>query len=490
MSDYNVNENMVAEAKSILEGIRTHQKTAEDKLTGLDRQVQDLKVAQRKLSEAYTKAAPEYTGKEGQLSRYVKKDGNLRTRSERENIVIHGQGAINAERKGLLDDAPVCERQENLQKIVRKRNFARMLMTNPHTPKMDLELHKHLEVAPKSIKPQIERVYAGAAGSGAEWTQAQFIDQLHEDYTVPRGLRSLLREVPVDRGSLLVPTLSKGGQPYVQTQISDDNPYAEANAYKASTVTTAQTTISMNGITVRYLVDQAVLEDSALALTQILSRDLVDTIESGFEDAMLNGQPVAYDDAFASWNPRSRWSVVGNANDHRKSFQGFRSLANSKSTMVAPGDSADLAFADIVSTIAKMDEYGASQDKVLVASPEALIKHFLDLSELTTLEKFGNRATILSGQLGSLMGMPVIMSRFLTSDLHANGKYTGAGTQTGFIIFNRGSYHQYIRRGLQVETQRDIASGSLTLVASFRAVMGSADSAGAKNVAYLYNLDG
>ena len=64
MSDYNVNENMVAEAKGILEGIRSHQKNAEDKLTNLDRQVEDLKLAQRKLSEAYTKAAPEYTGEE------------------------------------------------------------------------------------------------------------------------------------------------------------------------------------------------------------------------------------------------------------------------------------------------------------------------------------------------------------------------------------------------------------------------------------------
>ena len=99
MSEYNVNENMVAEAKNILEGIRSHQKNAEDKLSNLDRQVEDLKVAQRKLAEAYTKAAPEYTGDDGKLSRYIKKDGNLRTRTETDQINLAGQGTIKAERK-------------------------------------------------------------------------------------------------------------------------------------------------------------------------------------------------------------------------------------------------------------------------------------------------------------------------------------------------------------------------------------------------------
>ena len=79
----------------------------------------------------------------------------------------------------------------------------------------------------------------------------------------------------------------------------------------------------------------------------------------------------------------------------------------------------------------------------------------------------------------------------MTADLNATGIYDGVTeTQTGYVIFNRGSYVQYVRRGLQVETQRDIASGSMTLVASMRAVMGTADSAGAKNLVYSFNMDG
>ena len=45
---------MVAEAKKILEGIRTHQKNSEQKLSQFEKQVDDLKKAQRLIQESQT----------------------------------------------------------------------------------------------------------------------------------------------------------------------------------------------------------------------------------------------------------------------------------------------------------------------------------------------------------------------------------------------------------------------------------------------------
>ena len=81
MSEYSVNNSLVSEAKSLLNGIRTHQKSSADKLSGLSKQVEDLKIAQRKLSEAYTKNAPEYHGSDNVLRHYIRKDGTLRLHS-------------------------------------------------------------------------------------------------------------------------------------------------------------------------------------------------------------------------------------------------------------------------------------------------------------------------------------------------------------------------------------------------------------------------
>ena len=103
----------------------------------------------------------------------------------------------------------------------------------------------------------------------------------------------------------------------------------------------------------------------------------------------------------------------------------------------------------------------------------------------------GSQATVLSGQVASLLGMPVVISRYMTADLNNAGVWDNVTkTQTGYVIFNRNSYVQYLRRGLQVESQKTIASGSYEIVASLRSVMGSADAAATKNVAYQYNIDG
>ena len=491
MSEYNVNEGLVKEAKSILNGLRAHQKSAEDKLSNMDRQIEDLKLSQRKLSEAYTKAAPEYRAQDETLRRYVRKDGTLRMNAEDRQIQVGSQGSITSTMPGLLDETePSNEWHAKLIKINKERNFARMLMANAHTPNMDLKLYKHLEVAPRCIKPGLEKAYDGTAGKGSQWTQDQFVDSLYESYTVPRRLRSLLPTVECDRGSLIIPTLTKGAQPYVQGTASSDT--MATNAYPASTVTTGQTVISLAGMTVRCLVDQVAAEDSALALASVLSRNISESIESGFEDAMINGQEGvvgAFDTGLANWaGPDSRWTV-GSASDHRLTFDGWRKLAFAASTENTPASGADVKFADIITCISKMGEFGAGE-RLMVVSPSFLIKNLLDMTELATIDKFGPQATVLTGQVGALLGMPVIMSRFMTDDLNANGKYDNITKDyTGYLIYNRSSYVQYLRRGLQIESQRNIASGAFEIVASLRAVMGSADTAASKNVAFQYSID-
>tara|TARA_Y100000593_G_C4323788_1_gene345525 strand:+ start:11907 stop:13382 length:1476 start_codon:yes stop_codon:yes gene_type:complete len=490
MSEYNVNQGLVEEAKSILNGLRAHQKNAEDRLSNMDRQIEDLKLSQRKLSEAYTKAAPEYRAQDETLRRYVRKDGTLRLKAEKKQIQIGGQGAMTSTVPGLLDETePTNEWHAKLLKINKERNFARMLMANPHTPKMDLKLYKHLEVAPRCIKPGLEKAYDGTSGKGSQWTQAQFVDSLYESYTVPRRLRSLLPTVECDRGSLIIPTLTKGAQPYVQGTAGDD---INLSAYPASTVTTGQTVISLAGMTVRCVVDQVAAEDSALALASVLSRNIGESIESGFEDCMINGQTGivgSFDTGLASWTgPDGRWTA-GSSSDHRLTFDGWRKLAFDASTQNTPNDGADVLFSDIVSCISKMGEFGAAE-RLMVVSPSFLIKNLLDMSELATIDKFGPQATVLTGQVGALLGMPVIMSRFMTDDLNANGKYDNITKDyTGYLIYNRSSYVQYLRRGLQIESQRNIASGAFEIVASLRAVMGSADAAASKNVAFQYAID-
>ena len=81
------------------------------------------------------------------------------------------------------------------------------------------------------------------------------------------------------------------------------------------------------------------------------------------------------------------------------------------------------------------------------------------------------------------------MSRFMGADLAASWLYTGAGTKTGILFFNQGSFAQYQRRGVTVETDKNIASGSIEIVSTLRNIAATADSATTKNVSFIINLD-
>ena len=69
----------------------------------------------------------------------------------------------------------------------------------------------------------------------------------------------------------------------------------------------------------------------------------------------------------------------------------------------------------------------------------------MNMSETKTLDVFGPQASVLQGQIASVLGMPIIMSRFLSSDLNAAGKYDNVTkTRSGLLIFARDSYYQYL----------------------------------------------
>ena len=66
----------------------------------------------------------------------------------------------------------------------------------------------------------------------------------------------------------------------------------------------------------------------------------------------------------------------------------------------------------------------------------------------------------------------------MTVDLH----------RTGFILFNTESWYQFNRRQITVESDKDITSGAIQIVATMRAVMDSPDAESIKNVVYGYDL--
>ena len=489
-----VNSKMQAEANKIIKGIISHQRNSEERLSNFESQVKDLKRANRLLTESVQTAAYVPNGDDSELKQFINADGTIQTQEERAEINIPGTGTVTYKKAGLLDTTePVNDWHQDLIRLAQKRAFVRMIMPSlsPETPKCDLALHKHLQKAPASFRPAIQKSFFDGAGSGAEWIDPEFKPELWEGYTTPRNLRSLIQKQNVESNVVQIPRLNSGGTPFLKGVVSSDDPAL----YTKSSVATSQKSVNIKGLALSFTVDDAAMEDSAINVAASLAKRASDSLESAWEDAALNGSITAVhpDTGLANWNPRGRWdagAILGTAADHRRCFTGFRHAAIAKGTsgQIASGAGTTLVIGDILTLLGNMGEYGA-QDRYIVTSPEVVIQHIFGLTELITLDKAGSLATLISGSVGSLFNVPVVLSRFMTADMNATGIYDGLVTnRSGIVCFNANSWYQYERRGITTETSKDIRSGAVSIVCTQRNVMDSPDLDDAKNCSYINNI--
>ena len=472
---------LVKKASSIIDEIRSHQKTTDDKLQNLDRQIDDLNRATKMFAEARAKPVTTVTGPEDALSLYVQKDGVQLVEERR--MVQTPNGTTPVTVKGLLDDDPVCEWQQGLQKIANDRALLRMMQRNPHTPQTDLKLYKHLLKAPRSIRPALEKAYSDVAGSGLEWIPDSFAPSLFESFKVRSSLADAFETVKngISSNTLLIPRIDKKGTPYVRGAVTD------SSSLEKTTVTTAQASISIPSFAVSMVIDSNAAEDSFINIMSALRSAAVDDIRDGFEDCCINGATNPIQDNLPNWNIRSRWSgTLGSSTDHRTGFNGLRYHAFDKGSTDDLSDSLD--YDELMALRYQIGEQGYN-DCMIIVSPEIYIKYLLAMTQLVTRDVYGEKAVVLSGEVSQIAGMPVICSRYLGADMNLVGKYDNSTkTKSGILIVNRSSYKIFERSGLQVEQNKDIQTGGINLVCNYRAILASADASATKNVSYGFNL--
>ena len=154
----------------------------------------------------------------------------------------------------------------------------------------------------------------------------------------------------------------------------------------------------------------------------------------------------------------------------------------------ATADLSGFTFAKLLGLKAEMGEL-ALQDVVIFASPEAILANLLGLDQVLTVDKFGPAATIVSGQIANVLGMPIIMTRFMGADLNNSGKYDNATTdKTGLLMAHAPSWYIFERRGILVESDRKIDVGATEVVATLRSTFDTLDLDATKNVAFGFNM--
>lgn len=119
-------------------------------------------------------------------------------------------------------------------------------------------------------------------------------------------------------------------------------------------------------------------------------------------------------------------------------------------------------------------------DLVHVADPETADRLAL-MDEVLTVDKYGQQATILNGELARIMGNPLVSS-IAQSKTEADGKVSDTAannTQGQVTSFNRRGFKAGWRRRVQVETERLPATDQTRIVYSLRLGFGRFSPSGA-----------
>lgn len=276
------------------------------------------------------------------------------------------------------------------------------------------------------------------------WLAEEFSKGVIEEMTSVLKVEALFGKVkmPANRNTFSIPGKTGNAVSYLIAP-GDDAIETAIGAAKVSFAT--QRIKTLIGVA-----DQADLE-SVTAIADLVKKELARSLARASEDAIVMGD-----------------TAIATANDVKKAFDGILKMA------VAAGQTADngggvVTAANIATARAQLGVYGTNATDLAIIAPVGVAYQMLQLQEVVTVDKYGAHATIITGEIGKLWGMPIVVSDFIASNLAASGAVDTStpGTKTAVMIVNKNFFAVADRGAPALELERKAVS-STTLYVGYR----------------------
>jgi hypothetical protein len=260
---------------------------------------------------------------------------------------------------------------------------------------------------------------------------------------------------------------------------------AENTAITDSNFSTSKITFSAQKIGEYYIIPEELNEDSAPAIYQLGTSELVLSLKRAAEAAIINGdndgthidsdtQAAAADVAEKLWKGLRRQALANTANGGTTDF-----------------GNAVISETNLRVMRQRMKKFGVNPSELVWFVDPVGLQQMMVLPSVATIEKYGSAATVVSGELGKYQGIPIVTSEFLRSDLNATGVYDGVTTnRSGLLLVNMRRFWIGMRRPIRVKIQEDLPGQDRWLMAAYtrKDFQGHAQSASEVSVAYGYNI--
>ena len=296
-----------------------------------------------------------------------------------------------------------------------------------------------------------------AIGAGAvdEWVPTDMQAQLWEDWTKRSLVSDKFQTVDMPSNPFLLPTLLGDTTIY--------RPTAEAEAPTASDPTSGQSTLSACKLAGKNTMSYEADEDAIFSVLGIVRDNFAKQLAAAVDSVILNG-----DTTTGTANINLSGGTIPTTSKFL-CFDGLRHAALVDNTDM-DADLGALTIADIPTLQALMGKYATRPSEVVLFCDPYTYFKLTGLSEVLTIEKYGNDATIVKGELAKIMGYPIVVSEELAKT-NATGwvdNTAGSNTVGQIVLCHTPSWMGGWKRRVMIETDRAIDTQVYTIVASLR----------------------
>lgn len=330
----------------------------------------------------------------------------------------------------------------------------------------DMEFHKR---ACKALHVGLPDEFTKAMDSttadyGDEWVPTLMDAMLWENWLVQSRVASLFRTITMPSNPFTLPIKESGMTIY---QGSTEN-----TATTASNPTTGVVTLTAGKLLGEIDFSDELSEDSILAINDVLRADANDKMVQAMDNVIINGDTTT---GVLNINYYlSGGSNIG-ATNKVTIFNGLRHACLVDNTTQKSSLAAAVTTAGIRVVLALIGKYGTKPSNCALIADPWLYLSLLALTEVITVDKYGPSATILTGEIGKVHGVPIIPTEELgkTDTSGYVNQTTASNTKGSFVVVHTPSWVKGIKREVKMEADRDIQKQQTILVISSRMALAS-----------------
>ncbi len=283
-----------------------------------------------------------------------------------------------------------------------------------------------------ALKASTTPLNATTATEGPEWIPTGFSAEVLEFYRLALKVAALFREIPMSSNPFKLPIVTTRPSAIASAETTAK----PADIYAGATLSTPDTgarTFTAKRFYTWMAVTGTLQEEAIVAMMPFIQKEIMLAMADALENGLLSGDTNATHmdsdiDALAVTDIRRQWlGPRGYALD-------VDGAGGSGSTALA-----GIATAASIQAARKlMGPHGVNPDELaVITGPWAYADLIIDTA-VKTVDVYGPKATILTGELAKVYGIPIIVSGFCREDLQVGGYYDGVTTNnTTMALVNR-----------------------------------------------------